>query len=72
MQYAVVQKFSALRGFGFLIQGFRTRFFFHITEWQSDLEPKQGMSVCFETAPANKPGMPDQAVRVRPTCEVQS
>ena len=62
----IVQKFSMLKGFGFLLVDFRTTIFFHVSGWKSDVAPKVGMRVTFDTAPSRKPGMPDQAVNIAP------
>jgi cold shock CspA family protein len=61
-----VQKFSELKGFGFLLVDFRTTIFFHVSGWNSDIAPKVGMRVTFDTAPSRKPGMSDQAVNIMP------
>ena len=61
-----VQKFSELKGFGFLLESFRTTVFFHVSEWKSDIAPKVGMRVTFDKAPSRKPGMPDQATNIVP------
>jgi cold shock CspA family protein len=59
-----VQKVVMLRGFGFILQDFRTRLFFHIKEWKSDTPPAVGMVVSYEVAPPNKPGRLPQAVGI--------
>jgi cold shock CspA family protein len=61
-----VQKFSEMKGYGWLLLDFRTRIFFHITSWKSDTAPQVGMTVSFDTAPSRKPGLPDQAVNIMP------
>jgi hypothetical protein len=45
---------------------FKQRFFFHISEWDSDLEPVIGQQVSFEIRPARPGGALPQAVDVRP------
>lgn len=70
MQYqGRVQQFSVLKGFGFLIEGFKNRVFFHVRNWKSDIAPKIGMPVQFNLGPANKPELPDQAVNIIPLSE---
>ncbi len=61
-----VQKFQVLKGYGFILRGFRERIFFHVTEWKSDIQPRIGMVVMYDLAPAHKPGLPDQAINVAP------
>ena len=61
-----VQKIDLLRGYGFIFRGFRDRIFFHITQWESDTEPKIGMLVTYNVVPARKPGFEHQAANVRP------
>ena len=61
-----VQKFSELKGFGFLLQDFKTTRFFHVSSWNSDIAPKNGLKVTFDLASSRKPGMPDQAVNIVP------
>jgi cold shock CspA family protein len=61
-----VRKYDALRGFGFIMVGFREEFFFHVHQWKSDVEPKVGMVVTFEVIPANKAGFQHQAGNVKP------
>ena len=62
----LVQKFSELKGYGFLLLDFKTRVFFHISSWKSSTAPRIGMPVSFDLAPAHKPGLPDQAINVVP------
>ena len=62
----IVQKFSQLKGFGFLLQDFKTTRFFHVSSWNSDVAPKIGMKVSYDLAPSRKPGMPEQAVNIVP------
>jgi cold shock CspA family protein len=61
-----VQKFQVLKGYGFILRGFRERVFFHVSSWKSDTAPRIGMVVTFDLAPAHKPGLPDQAINVVP------
>jgi len=61
-----VRKYDELRGFGFIMVGFRKDYFFHVHQWKSDREPKVGTVVMFEVIPANKPGFQHQAGNVRP------
>jgi cold shock CspA family protein len=66
-----VQKFSQLKGFGFLLQDFRTPRFFHVSSWHSDIPPKPGMKVSFELMPSRRPEMPDQATNIVPVESVE-
>jgi cold shock CspA family protein len=59
-----VQKYDDLKGFGFILQGFKTRLFFHIREWKSDRPPCIGMAVSFDAVAPSKPGQNNQAVNV--------
>jgi cold shock CspA family protein len=61
-----IQKFVLLKGYGFIIQGFKTRLFFHVNEWKSDITPSIGMVVSYEIAAPNKPGQLDQAINIVP------
>ena len=61
-----VQRFSELKGFGFILQDFRTKVFFHVSAWQSNIAPRIGMMVSFEVAAPNKPGQLNQAVNITP------
>jgi len=61
-----VQKFSELKGFGFILQDFRTKLFFHVSAWQSHIAPRIGMMVTFEVAAPNKPGQLNQAINIVP------
>ncbi len=61
-----VQRFSELKGFGFILQDFRTKLFFHVSAWQSNIAPRIGMMVSFEVAAPNKPGQLNQAVNIVP------
>jgi cold shock CspA family protein len=63
-----IQKFDELRGFGFIVN-FRTRTFFHINQWCSDIPPQTGMTVTFDIIPAKKAGFTSQAANVVPTVE---
>jgi len=64
-----VQKFSELKGYGFLLIDFRTRIFFHISGWKSSTAPQAGMAVTFDVAPSHKPDLPNQAVNITPESE---
>lgn len=65
--FGKVQQYNELKGFGFILQGFRNRVFFHVTSWVSDdIAPKVGVRVSFDLAPSKKVGMPPQAVNVTP------
>jgi cold shock CspA family protein len=59
-----VQKYDDLKGYGFVLQGFKTRLFFHVREWKSDTPPRIGMAVTFDVAAPNKLGQLNQAVNV--------
>jgi cold shock CspA family protein len=61
----VVSFYSFPGGFGFIRISFKNDVFFHVKQWESDLEPKIGMRVTFERGPGHKPGQPDQALRVK-------
>ena|SRR5712692_10496509 len=62
-----VQRFSELKGFGFILQDFRTKLFFHVSAWQSNIAPRIGMMVSFEVAAPNKPGQQfNQAINIVP------
>jgi len=61
-----IQKFQVLKGYGFLLQDFRTRLFFHVNDWKSDIQPRVGMVVTFDLAAPNKPGQFNRAVNVVP------
>ncbi len=61
-----IQLFHELRGYGFLLKDFRTRIFFHITEWKSDMPPAAGMVVLYDLIPARRAGFQTQAANVRP------
>lgn len=71
MQYGKVQKFDVLKGFGFILQSFKTRFYFHVTNWKSEVPPQVGMKVQFDTAPGKRAGLPDQAIDVSPLAGAQ-
>jgi hypothetical protein len=62
---ARVQQFKVLKGYGWLLEGFRNRIWFHVSAWKSDIPPRIGMMVSFDTAPA-RDGKPDQAINVTP------
>ena len=61
-----VQKYNDLKGYGFILQGFKTRLFFHVREWKIETAPCIGMVVRFDVAPPNKPGQLNQAVNIVP------
>ena len=63
-----VQRFSELKGFGFILQDFRTKLFFHVSAWQSNIAPRIGMMVSFDVAAPNKPGTGqlNQAINIVP------
>jgi len=63
---AKIQQFKELKGFGFLLKDFRTRIFFHVNDWKSDIPPQVGMMVSYELGPSHKKGMPDCAVNIAP------
>lgn len=59
-----VQKYFNLKGYGFILQGFKSRLFFHVREWKSDTPPCVGMLVSYDVVPPNKPGQYNQAVNI--------
>jgi cold shock CspA family protein len=59
-----VQKYDDLKGYGLILQGFKTRLFFHVREWKNEAPPQVGMIVSYDVAPPHKPGQNDQAVNV--------
>ena len=65
----VVQKYSNLEGYGWLLVGFRQRVFFHISQWRGQQEPKVGERVTFEMAPPHKAGQGQQAANVTPAVD---
>jgi cold shock CspA family protein len=62
----IVQQFNEIKGFGFLLKNFKTKVFFHVSAWNSDIPPQPKMKVTFDLTPSHKPGMPDQATNVMP------
>ena len=62
----VIQKYLDLRGYGFVLVDFRTRYFFHVSQWKGGVAPKVGQHVRFDVAPARKEGQNPQAVNVAP------
>jgi len=63
---AEVHQFFKTRGFGFLLEGFKNRVFFHVNDWQSSIEPQPGMRVTFDFKPSKRPGFPPQATNIMP------
>jgi cold shock CspA family protein len=63
---AIVQKFSEIKGYGFLLESFRSNIYFHVSGWNSDIPPKIGMRVTYDKAPSFVPGKPDMAVNIVP------
>lgn len=61
-----VQTYNEIRGFGFLLQDFRTKIFFHVHQWKSNTPPRVGMMVTFDVVPSGKAGFKNQAANVRP------
>ena len=64
-----VQKYNELRGFGFILQDFRTRLFFHINDSKSEVAPVIGMRVSYDVIPPSKtndPRMLPQAINILP------
>jgi cold shock CspA family protein len=61
-----VQNFFELKGYGFILKDFRTRVFFHISEWKSNTPPQVGMVVLYDLVPSRKAGFEHQAGNVRP------
>jgi len=66
-----VHRFDEMKGYGFILHGFKHRVFFHVTDWNSEIPPQVGMVVAFDTAPSRKPGLPPQAVNVVPLEELR-
>jgi cold shock CspA family protein len=50
-----VQKYVELRGYGFILIDFKTRVFFHLKDWKSDVAPQVGMAVTFDISPSGNP-----------------
>lgn len=61
-----VQSYNELRGFGFLLQDFRTKLFFHVHQWKADVPPQVGMVVTYDVIPSGKGDFKNQAANVRP------
>lgn len=64
-----IQKFEVLRGFGIILMDFRTRLFFHISEYRGTTEPNPGQQVEFDVRPPRKPGELNQAVNIVPVLD---
>jgi cold shock CspA family protein len=65
-----IQMYNEMRGFGFILQDFRTKIFFHVNKWESNTPPVVGMAVTYDEIPSGKAGFKNQAANVRPTVEV--
>jgi cold shock CspA family protein len=63
-----VQKYVELRGYGFILIDFKTRVFFHLRDWKSDVAPQVGMPVTFDISPSSNPAKYklNQAINVVP------
>lgn len=61
--------FSMLSGYGFIFVTFKERFFFHFSNWNSEIQPAINQTVSFDVAPGRKPGT-TQAVNVKPVVTV--
>ena len=61
-----IQMYNELKGFGFILQDFRNRLFFHVNQWHSNTPPRVGMAVLYELIPSRKAGFQHQAGNVRP------
>ncbi len=64
--------FHKERNFGFLEVQSGRRYYFHISQWVSDLPPTVGDKALFHVGPPFIPGKPEQAMDVRLTDEVQA
>jgi hypothetical protein len=63
----IVQSYRPLKGWGIILQGVNTRFWFHATYCKkSDIIPFPGMKVRFEIKPPQKQGGLPQAYDVEP------
>ena len=65
----VVQKFLPLQGYGWILADFKTRLFFHVSQWCGSAQPQIGESVIFEIILPRKPGQHNQAVNVTPVAK---
>lgn len=65
----IVQKFSVLKGYGWILADYKTRLFFHVSQWSGNAQPQVGQGVRFEVAAPRKPGQNPQAVNVTPVVE---
>ncbi len=61
-----IQVYNELKGFGFILQDFRNRMFFHVNQWKSDKPPVAGMMVTYDLIPSRKAGFQHQAGNVTP------
>lgn len=64
----VVQRYLELKAYGFISIDFKTRVFFHLNDWNSDVAPAVGMPVTFEISPSSNPEKykRDRATNVTP------
>jgi len=62
---ATIQSYHELKGFGWLLLDFRTRLFFHISQWQADFPPVEGMKVYYEVGAGHVDGK-TQAINIKP------
>lgn len=49
-----IQQFKPLKGYGFILHGFKTRIFFHVTEWNSDVQPRVGIAGAIRNSPVGE------------------
>ena len=64
-----IQKFDELKGYGLILQDFRNRIFFHVSQWKSNTPPQVGMVVLYELIPSRNSQVgrhPFQAGNVMP------
>ena len=61
-----IQNYYPLKGYGFILAGFRKRVFFHVTRYNGPTAPTIDMRVEFDLGPGHKPGQPDQAIKIIP------
>jgi cold shock CspA family protein len=55
-----IQKYNELKGWGWIFVDFKTRLFFHISNWKIDAPPVVGLHVSFDVAPPKNPNKPEQ------------
>jgi cold shock CspA family protein len=64
-----VQSFNMLKGYGWILADWRTRIYFHVSQWKSDTKPVVGLLVEFDIAPPRKDGQHQQAMNITPVAE---